>query len=581
MSSGRRGCNFRAGHALPLLHSPGRGETKTATIARDAPRAARGRLGLAFAALALALLLAIAAAWAAGRLRERSEVDTADARLASSLRAATAEVRRELGDAAARARVLSASPAVQRAFVRQNRAALARLAEAGGTVAFELPGGTTVGAAESPLRRAVEVRNERGRLLGRVLVSIPLDMQLIGRLRATSGVPAQDTLAVTDGGRYVTAAPPDGDRRSMAVPLAGGTDLRLVAFTPTEPIDDATFDTRRRVFLATLLTVLLLALGGWALARMLATGPAAVAAQRRRADEAGAAASTGRRVREAVALVGEALAATHDPDALLPVILESAVGATGAVGARLVSEGAERFRAGRPERGGPPLSLSLDTEGAHVGSLLLYPPPGRPFSEDEGRLAHWLAAQASIALENARLHRTVEQQAITDHLTGLANRRRFSETLSLEVSRAERFEGSLALVLADLDDFKRVNDRYGHHIGDEVLRRFAAVMMENVREFDLAVRHGGEEFAVLLPETDIDGGVRLAERLAEALRRSRFATPWGEFSVTASFGVAAFPAADSAEQLVFAADRALYQAKSEGKDRVAHAGSEGRPIDVL
>src|SRR5437762_981534 len=134
------------------------------------------------------------------------------------------------------------------------------------------------------------------------------------------------------------------------------------------------------------------------------------------------------------------------------------------------------------------------SENERVGTLLLYPAPGRPFSADEGRLAHWLAAQASIALENARLHRAVEQQAITDHLTGLANRRRFTESLSLEVSRAERFSGTLSLVLADLDDFKRVNDLYGHQVGDQVLRRFAEVMLESVREFDLAVRHGGEEF---------------------------------------------------------------------------------------
>ena len=456
--------------------------------------------------------------------------------------------------------------------MRENRAALARLAEAGETIAFEVPGGEVVGAAASPLRRAVEVTDERGRPLGRVVVAIPLDSDLVERLRRAAGVPEEDGFAVARGEHFVTAVPPDGDRRSMSAPLATGTDLRLVAFVPVDPIEDATSDTRRLVFLATLLTLALLALGWWAVAHVLTPRPAVAGAGRRRSDELEADTS-GRRVREAVALVGEALAATHDPDALLPVILESAVGATGAVGARLVSEGAERFRAGRPERGGPPLSVSLDTEDEHVGSLLLYPAPGRPFSQDEGRLAHWLGAQASIALENARLHRTVEQQAITDHLTGLANRRRFSETLSLEVSRAERFSGSLALVLADLDDFKRVNDRYGHHTGDEVLRRFADLMRESVREFDLAVRHGGEEFAVLLPETDLEGGLRLAERLADGLRGAHFSAAAGAFSVTASFGVAAFPAANSAEQLVFAADQALYRAKREGKNRVVGADS--------
>jgi two-component system, cell cycle response regulator len=103
-----------------------------------------------------------------------------------------------------------------------------------------------------------------------------------------------------------------------------------------------------------------------------------------------------------------------------------------------------------------------------------------------------------------------------------------------------------------------------------VLRRFAELMRESVREFDLAVRHGGEEFAVLLPETDLEGGVRLAERLAQALRDERFTTRGGEeFSVTSSFGVSAFPDVSSAEQLMLAADRALYEAKKEGKNRVS------------
>jgi diguanylate cyclase (GGDEF)-like protein len=541
-------------------------------MARELPRAARGRLGLALAVLALALLLATAAAWAAGRLRETSASDTADARLASTLRAASAEMRVELGSAADRARALAASTAVQRALARRDRAALEKLAGENRAVTFILSSGALVGAPLSPLRRAVQVTARDGDMLGRVIVGVPVTVQLVKRLSAAAGVPAGDTLAVAKGDELLTPGPEDEERRSMDAELAQGSGLRLIATTPTEPIDDATNETRRQVFFATLLTIALLLLAWWTISRSLAARPASAPALKRRSDYP-ASELSGRRVREAVALVGEALAATHDPDALLPVILESAVGATGAVGARLVSEGVERARAGRPERGGPPLTVSLDTEGEHVGSLLLYPSPGSPFTEDEGRLAHWLAAQASIALENARLHRTVEQQAITDHLTGLANRRRFSETLSLEVSRAERFEGSIALVLADLDDFKRVNDRFGHQTGDEVLRRFAELMRESVREFDLAARHGGEEFALLLPETDLEGGVRLAERLAQALRDERFSSRSGEaFSVTSSFGVASFPGAASAEQLILAADRALYEAKKQGKNTVSSTG---------
>jgi diguanylate cyclase (GGDEF)-like protein len=461
---------------------------------------------------------------------------------------------------------------VQEALVRHDLNALPRLGRGATGVAFVLPSGRATGRADFPLRRAVGVTDRRGRMLGHVVVGIPADGRLIARLRIASGVADEDTLAIARGSRFVTPPRPEGDQRSLSTPLARGTGLRLVAMTPADPISDVTGDTRWRVFLATLLTLALLAVAVWSVVRYVAARGAAPPApeRRRRSDERDG--DSERRVGEAVALVGEALAATHDPEALLPVILESAVGATGAVGARLVSDGTERFSAGTPERGGPPLTLSLGTEDEHVGSLLIYPSPGRPFTEDEGHLAHWLAAQASVALENARLHRAVEQQAITDDLTGLANRRRFSESLSLEVSRAVRFGGSLALVLADLDDFKRVNDLYGHQVGDDVLRRFADLMRESVREFDLAVRHGGEEFAVLLPGTDLEGGVRLAERLGDALRAALFVSHGGDaFAVTSSFGVSAFPESRSADQLMLAADRALYRAKKEGKNRVVRS----------
>jgi diguanylate cyclase (GGDEF)-like protein len=525
------------------------------------------------AIVALVLLLSAAAAWAAGVLQERSESQAADARLESSLRAANAEMRLELADAGAQARVLAASPKVQRALFRHDVDALAQITAKDENVSFAFPGGADPGAGFA-LRRAVEVTGPNGRELGRVVVRVAVGPELVDRLSRAAGMSEQDELAVVENGRFLTREPDIDDHRSMWTPLASGTDLRLVAFAPNEPIKTSTEDTRRRVFLAVLLTLALLGLAWWSVTRYLDSRPVPEAAPRRRSEDVDDPASPSRRAREAVALVGEALAATHDPDALLPVIVESAVGATGAVGARLVTDGTERVRAGQPEAGGPPLSVSLSTGSDHVGSLLIYPHFDRPFNEDEGRLAHWLAAQASIALENARLHRAVEQQAITDDLTGLANRRRFGESLGLEVSRAERFGGTLALVLADLDDFKLVNDLYGHLVGDQVLRRFADLMRESVREFDLAVRHGGEEFAVLLPETDMDGGVRLAERLADALRETRFVDRVGkQFTVTSSFGVAAFPGARTAENLMLAADRALYRAKKDGKNRVIRGDS--------
>ena len=174
-----------------------------------------------------------------------------------------------------------------------------------------------------------------------------------------------------------------------------------------------------------------------------------------------------------------------------------------------------------------------------------------------------------IALSNARQHRTVEQQALVDSLTGLANRRLCTAALEKELARAERFDEPLALVLADIDDFKNINDRWGHPTGDEVLKAFAACLRESVREIDLAGRWGGEEFALLLPGTDLEGGRRLAERIRELVGGHRQLAPDGaEIRVSASFGVASFPLVSGQNQLVAAADAALYEAKRSGKDRV-------------
>jgi diguanylate cyclase (GGDEF)-like protein len=193
---------------------------------------------------------------------------------------------------------------------------------------------------------------------------------------------------------------------------------------------------------------------------------------------------------------------------------------------------------------------------------------GSAFSEDQIETVASLAAQATVALENARLHGIVERQALLDGLTGLANRRSADQKLRAEVARARRFGDRVCLVLADLDDFKNVNDTFGHPVGDEALRLFAATLAATVREMDLAARWGGEEFALVLPGTDAEGGARLAERAREALERCVLRVEGGEVLVTASFGVASLPPADDADALVAAADEALYEAKRTGKNRV-------------
>jgi diguanylate cyclase (GGDEF)-like protein len=174
-----------------------------------------------------------------------------------------------------------------------------------------------------------------------------------------------------------------------------------------------------------------------------------------------------------------------------------------------------------------------------------------------------------VALENARLHRIVERQALVDSLTGLANRRSLEETLRVELARAARFHEPVTIVLADLDDFKRINDTYGHAAGDEVLKAFASALRSTVRESDVAGRWGGEEFALVLTGTDADGGARLADRARRTIEEREVQMPNGDFvTVTASFGVASFPEAAELGEVLAAADSALYAAKREGKNRV-------------
>jgi diguanylate cyclase (GGDEF)-like protein len=200
---------------------------------------------------------------------------------------------------------------------------------------------------------------------------------------------------------------------------------------------------------------------------------------------------------------------------------------------------------------------------------------GEAFTREEEELLEYLAGQAVVSIENASLHETVERQAVTDELTGLANVRAFLSILDSELERSRRFETPLGLLMVDLDDFKRVNDTHGHQQGDEVLAHVAGVLRDVSRELDTAARYGGEELAVVLPQTDAPGAALLAERMREAVEALRVPRVGGKgtVGVTASFGVAAAPenGVERAE-LIAAADAALYAAKAGGKNRVERAG---------
>jgi diguanylate cyclase (GGDEF)-like protein len=275
-----------------------------------------------------------------------------------------------------------------------------------------------------------------------------------------------------------------------------------------------------------------------------------------------------RRSRELTVRFGKALTATHDVDLLLRVIVETMVEATGAEGGVVQGRTRELARVGDPDADARKLELPLTVAGDLFGKVMLT----GTFDDDQAETASLLATQAAVALENAELHTIVEQQALVDPLTGLANRRSLEESLQEEVSRAQRFDGDLCFVLADLDRFKAINDRYGHPTGDRALRVFAQTLTDVVREVDGGGRWGGEEFALILPGTGVAGGVALAERVREALAAREIRAANGELvQLTASFGVAAYPESRDHASLVAAADQALYWAKRDGRDRVSAA----------
>src|SRR6266540_3744348 len=548
----------------------------------------------------LSLVPLLAASWAFSQVSTRGELSNADARLNAAMRVAVRDYTQSVRDDAARASAsLARATSVQRAFLTRNRAALVRLSHDVPNSAFYSRNQLLAGSPPPKLaaKRMSAVLSTNQKLLGRIVVWIPLDNGLLSELRANAGLETGDRLLLATGGRIV--AGPRSFIGSREIPgeraryvklggneyravstaiLSGNPNVTLVALTPTSSIHSAVGDLRERFLLfafAALAAAAAVARGQFG-ERVPVRGRDEFATLGRAFNEMSEQISAERgRVREAVDRFGKALAATHDPFALLNVIVESAVEATGATGGRLVVDGQEQARAGDPDRGGRPLVIPLGPDGGE-NTMLLLAPEGADFGDQSRELALWLGSQAAVALENVRLHRLVERQASTDGLTDLANRRHFEEALAAEISRAERFGGALALVLADLDDFKQVNDRYGHQAGDDVLRAFADVLRDTVRDIDVAARYGGEEFAVLLPQTDLEGAERLAERLREAMEARRLTLhPGASFSVTSSFGVASFPEAPTPAALFAAADEALYRAKSAGKNCVVCAPSDG------
>ena len=229
--------------------------------------------------------------------------------------------------------------------------------------------------------------------------------------------------------------------------------------------------------------------------------------------------------------------------------------------------------------------VSGTAKGGCIGALLLTRPEGGPsFSEDDLRTVRTFANQAGVAIENVLLHQEARRLSLTDPLTELWNFRYFQLQAIREVEAAIRYRRPLGLLIVDLDHFKRINDRHGHPVGDQVLAEVARRIRTSTRLPDIVARYGGEEFVLLLPGTDDAGAVVTAERIRRRVSRLPIVAGGQDalrISVTCSVGVAAYPAhGDSVDELLRRADAALYTAKSEGRDRVVNAtdvGADFRP----
>ena len=317
------------------------------------------------------------------------------------------------------------------------------------------------------------------------------------------------------------------------------------------------------------------------------------------------------RLREAIRRIGQTFASNLDRQALLELALKTAIDAVRASGGRVTTRSAsghvleEAIREGAIAQVRSAILIAervaLETgdvgEGAddawHAISVTMGPPEsgrrihglitvvreGEPFVDADRELLRSLASQTSLALENVDLHVQVSRQAVTDELTGLANHGRFQELLGSEIEQVRRYSYPVGLIMLDIDDFKAINDTYGHQQGDVVLKRVAHVLIDSSREVDHPARYGGEELAVILPHTDLEGAYAIAERIRvaiESLRVPRIDSQ-GSLRITASLGVATSVDADK-DALIAEADAALYEAKRQGKNRTVRAPIEAANV---
>ena len=218
-----------------------------------------------------------------------------------------------------------------------------------------------------------------------------------------------------------------------------------------------------------------------------------------------------------------------------------------------------------PEKNQGVTGIPLKSKSIVVGVMNLVYSSAHETTEEELRLLNLLGAQAAVAIENARLHQLIESQALTDALTGIPNRRSFESRLRDEILRSARYKHTFGLVTIDIDNFKKINDTYGHPRGDKYLVQFVRCIQTEIRDTDFIARIGGDEFAIILPESNLEHSTRLVSRLERVITSCPHNLPDMRIQThSASFGIAIYPEqAENAEDLISFADQALYLYKRQ------------------
>ncbi len=613
------------------------------------------RLRLTLFFVIIVVLPMIALAVLVSQIASDSESGKADARLSAELHTATtvyenaqADSRRVAGEIASEVAADPSAAAVLRDGTTPELEALARTYAGRGDVATlritDVDGDQVTVGQGPPVAAASVTLTAGGEEIGAVAASTTTSSRLLDRIEEATGEDAAligprgpitgtvpiEAGALPQGGDTASVDSTQGEVRVAATETLGDQQVRIALFAPAG--DEGFLSSRPNVAIAVLIflalamvavVLLLRALGGQikeilAAARRIGEGDfsgevpvtgndemAGLAREfNKMSDRLAAQMDQLRRQRaeieESVRRIGGAFASGLDRQALLAILVETAVGTceadyglvalSGHAGAEAEAgtarDGIQEAALAAEERAlreAGPVEVAENGAFAFASSLgrlgdaatplgaMTIARAGEPFNSTEREVFLYLVGQAAASVENLALHEMVSEQAVTDDLTGLSNNRAFRDVIEKEAARAQRFGHDVSLLILDIDDFKKINDTYGHPQGDVVLKAIGRILAEESRGIDFPARYGGEEFVVLLPETATQGAAEVGERIRERIEEE--AVPLlegdGEIRLTASLGLATQPGVSAdARELISTADAALYEAKRSGKNRL-------------